>query len=127
MTTDTEHMAASATVIALRELDSIPRNNDEPVFNAPWEAEAFALSLSLHEKGVFTWKEWAHALSNTIRQAQDNGDPDLGDTYYLHWLNTLEKLVIDKQIGDARQLEEFYTAWDTAARNTAHGLPIELP
>lgn len=127
MTTELDAKAAMATVDALQALDSIPRRNNEPVFAEPWQAEVFALSLSLHEQGVFTWKEWAHALSGTIAQAQQDGDPDLGDTYYLHWLSTLEALVVDKNLGDALQLSQLHKAWDTAARNTAHGLPIELP
>jgi hypothetical protein len=30
-----------------------------PVFSAPWEAQAFAMVLALHERGLFTWPEWA--------------------------------------------------------------------
>jgi nitrile hydratase accessory protein len=60
------------------------------VFSAPWQAQAFALALALHERGVFTWPEWAQALAGAIRRAQAAGDPDLGDTYYRHWLDALE-------------------------------------
>jgi nitrile hydratase accessory protein len=86
----------------------------------------FALCLSLHEQGLFTWTEWAAALSQSIRTAQQSGDPDLGDTYYSHWLATLEQLVIEKKLGDSKQLSQLYSAWDDAARRTAHGEPIEL-
>ena len=37
----------------------LPRNSDGPVFTAPWQAQAFAMTLALHERGVFTWPEWA--------------------------------------------------------------------
>ena len=50
------------------------------------------MTLSLHEQGVFTWSEWATALSKEIRSAQQAGDADRGDTYYLHWLKALEAL-----------------------------------
>lgn len=112
---------------ALQEIDSIPRQDNEPVFNAPWEAEVFALCLSLYEQGQFTWKEWAEALSSTIVQAQKAGDPDLGDTYYLHWLKTLERIVVEKKLGNAQQLGQLYNSWATAASTTKHGDPIELP
>lgn len=112
---------------ALKQIDSIPRQDNEPVFNAPWEAEVFALCLSLYEKGLFTWKEWANALSSTIAQAQNAGDPDLGDTYYLHWLKTLEQIVVEKQLGNAEQLAQLYDSWAMAASTTKHGDPIELP
>jgi nitrile hydratase accessory protein len=64
-----------------------------PVFNEPWEARAFAMTLALHERGVFTWPQWAEALSWQIAQAHAAGDADLGDTYYQHWLRALESRV----------------------------------
>lgn len=112
---------------ALNEVASIPREHDEPVFKAPWEAEVFAIAINLHAQGLFTWKEWAESLARVIREAQDNGDPDLGDTYYLHWLNTLERMVVARQIGDRTRLDELYSAWNEAAVSTPHGQPIELP
>lgn len=110
----------------LQQVESIPRKYDEPVFNEPWEAEVFAMTINLHSQGLFTWKEWAGGLALTIQQAQQNGDPDLGDTYYLHWLNTLERLVVARQIGDQSRLDELYAAWNKAALSTPHGEPIEI-
>ena len=78
---------------ALRDLPGIPLDNDSPVFNEPWEARAFAMTLALHERGVFTWPQWAEALSQQIELAHAAGDADLGDTYYQHWLRALESLV----------------------------------
>ena len=74
-------------------LPGLPRDGDMPVFNDPWEARAFAMVLALHERGLFTWPQWAAALSRQIALAQDSGDADLGDTYYRHWLLALESLV----------------------------------
>ena len=98
----------------------------EPVFAEPWMAQAFAMTVKLHEKGLFTWPEWAAALSDEIRRAQAAGDPDLGDTYYLHWLAALERLVAEKGASSAAELAERKHAWDEAARATPHGQPIEL-
>jgi hypothetical protein len=39
---------------------------DEPVFREPWEAQAFAMTVLLHQQGLFTWTEWAQALSAQI-------------------------------------------------------------
>ena len=72
--------------------DGAPR--DDPVFGEPWQAHAFALTLRLHERGLFTWSEWADALSRQIAAAQAAGDADLGDTYYRHWMAALETLVV---------------------------------
>jgi nitrile hydratase accessory protein len=78
---------------ALRDLPGIPLDADSPVFNEPWEARAFAMTLALHERGVFTWQQWADALSRQITEARAADDADLGDTYYQHWLRALESLV----------------------------------
>jgi nitrile hydratase accessory protein len=82
-------------------IDGIPRDESGPVFKAPWEALAFSLAVKLHERGLFTWKEWADALAREIKAAQAAGDPDLGDTYYLHWVRALEKLMIGRGLADA--------------------------
>ncbi|MGC1858893.1 MAG: nitrile hydratase accessory protein, partial [Pseudolabrys sp.] len=87
-----------AALRAAISVPGLPRDADGPVFREPWEAQAFAMALALHERGVFTWKEWAAALADEIKRAQAAGDPDTGETYYLHWLNTLEKLVADKGV-----------------------------
>ena len=77
----------------LKGLPGIPMDAGSPVFNEPWEARAFAMTLALHERGVFTWPQWAEALSRQIAEARAAGDADLGDTYYQHWLRALESLV----------------------------------
>ena len=111
---------------ATQEVPSIPRDADGPVFREPWEAQAFAIAVALHERGVFTWSEWAAALSLEIKRAQAAGDPDTGETYYCHWLNALERLVAEKNITSRDTLTRYYNAWDHAADRTPHGKPIEL-
>lgn len=98
----------------------------KPVFAEPWQAQAFALVLQLHERGLFTWPEWAQALSARIAAAQAAGDPDLGDTYYRHWLAALEGIVAAKGASSAAELARYAQAWDAAADRTPHGQPIEL-
>lgn len=104
----------------------IPRDADGPVFRAPWEAQAFAMALTLHRRGLFTWSEWAATLAAEIKRAQAAGDPDLGGTYYRHWLNALERLVAEKGVADRATLARYRDAWDHAADRTPHGTPIEL-
>ena len=74
---------------------------DEVVFAEPWEARAFAIVVSLHERGLYTWAEWADALATRIKTAQAAGDPDIGGAYYHHWLGALEDLLARKGIGSA--------------------------
>jgi len=119
-------MTDAAVAQATLTLRDLPRDDDGPVFREPWEAQAFAMALSLHERGLFTWKEWAAALADEITLAQANGDPDLGTTYYRHWLATLEKMVATKGVATRETLHRYRDAWDHAADRTPHGSPIEL-
>jgi len=98
----------------------------EPVFREPWEAQAFAMVLALHQRGLFSWQEWADALAVQISAAQAAGDADEGDTYYRHWLATLEVLVAAKGATDHRELRRYRDAWHHAAERTPHGQPVEL-
>jgi nitrile hydratase accessory protein len=119
-------MTDAATLRATQSVASIPRNAEGPVFREPWEAQAFALAVSLHERGAFTWTEWATTLGEEIKKAQVAGDPDTGETYYHHWLNTLERIVAAKGLTDAQQLARTRDAWEHACERTSHGTPIEL-
>ena len=105
---------------------SIPRNAEGPVFRAPWEAEAFAMALALNARGVFAWTEWAAVLGDEIKTAQAAGDPDTGETYYLHWLAALERIVAAKGLADTAALARTRDAWQRACARTPHGTPIEL-
>jgi nitrile hydratase accessory protein len=116
----------SAARRAIDAVPSIPRDKEGPVFREPWEAQAFAMTLALHARGLFTWPEWAATLGEEIKRAQAVGDPDTGETYYRHWLNALERIVAAKGVTNERTLARYRDAWDHAADRTPHGDPIEL-
>ena len=99
---------------------------ETPTFSAPWEAQAFAMTLSLHERGAFTWPEWAEALSARIAWAHADGDPDDGSTYYHRWLEALENLVATTSLASESELAATRDAWAHAAARTPHGQPVEL-
>lgn len=107
-------------------LDAIPAGQRSPTFKEPWEAQAFALTVALHRRGAFTWNEWATTLGDEIKKAQALGDPDLGGTYYQHWLAAIERLVREKGIATDDTLHRYRDAWHRAADRTPHGAPIVL-
>lgn len=111
---------------AMDEVPGIPHGAAGPVFAEPWEAQTFAMALALHERGLFSWSEWAAMLAAEIKRAQAMGDPDTGETYYRHWQATLERLVAVKGVSDAATLARYRNAWDRAADRTPHGEPIML-
>jgi nitrile hydratase accessory protein len=92
---------------------------EDPVFAEPWEAEAFALAVALHERGLFTWAEWSEALGAEIQRTPEA-------SYYRQWLAALERLVTEKRLTDAGTLARYAEAWGRAAERTPHGTPIEL-
>ena len=94
-----------------------------PVFQAPWEAYAFALAVQLSEQGIFDWPEWSEALTAEIRDA---GEGDQGGQYYHYWMAALEKLLTQHGIISEKALQERKIAWREAYRRTPHGKPVEL-
>jgi nitrile hydratase accessory protein len=104
----------------------LPGDGDGPVFREPWEAQAFALTVALHERGMFSWSEWAAALAAQIERARAAGDQDTGETSYRHWLAALERLLTERGVTDPGTLGRYAGAWARAAQRTPHGQAIEL-
>lgn len=119
-------MNRATALRAAHDVPGVPQDADGPVFREPWEAQAFAMTLALYDRGLFTRGEWAATLAAEIKRAQAAGDPDTGETYYAHWLAALEKLVTDKGVASLETLHRTRDAWDHACDRTPHGQPIEL-
>ncbi len=96
---------------------------DAPVFAEPWQAEAFAMVVALHERGLFSWSEWADALSAEVKSS--DAAPD-GSDYYERWLRALEKLLAAKGVAGVGEVDALAAAWERAAHATLHGKPILL-
>lgn len=95
----------------------------EPPFAEPWQAQAFALVVALHDKGLFSWSEWAATLSAEVKQPGAAAD---GSDYYDHWLTALEKLIAAKGVAQPPEVDAIAAAWQRAAHATPHGHPILL-
>jgi nitrile hydratase accessory protein len=113
--------------LALDALPALPRDDDGPVFAEPWQAHAFALAVRLADAGCFSWGEWTAALSHEIQAAQAQGDPDLGNTYYHHWLSALERLCNHKGLVAVAETQRRREEWRLAYLHTPHGQPVVLP
>ena len=112
--------------MSLSSLPGLPRDQRGPVFRAPWQAQAFAMTLALYERGLFSWTEWAKALALHIADAPAQAGEDATDAYYRQWLEALEQLVAEKGASSLAELLRYQQAWDHAADRTPHGQPIEL-
>ncbi|QKD16677.1 nitrile hydratase accessory protein [Mesorhizobium sp. NZP2077] len=101
----------------------LPAGPDAPVFAEPWQAEAFAMTVALHDKGLFSWGEWAEALSAEVKKPGAAAD---GHDYYEHWLAALEGLLASKGLAARPDVDAMTEAWERAAHATPHGKPILL-
>ena len=107
-------------------ISNFAKDEESSQFNEPWQAQIFALAVSLSEAGLFSWKEWSDELSTTILEAQEFGDPDLGSTYYQYWLKTLERMLTSKEILDQTSTLQRMNIWEEAYLRTPHGQPIKI-
>ena len=127
MASSTDAGRVAPALLAMQdELSGLPRDADGPIFNAPWEAQAFAMTLALHERGEFSWKEWAETLAAVIGEVKQRGEADTGANYYRHWMTALERISARKGIVTEALLQERRALWEEAARRTPHGQPIQL-
>lgn len=108
-------------ILSQHETATLSLNAEDQVFSEPWEAQAFALTVHLHERGLFDWSEWAEYLSQEIAATESSNQP-----YYVSWLKALEKILADKSVASADAVSEVSQAWQRAAHATPHGSPILL-
>ena len=83
---------------------SIPQDKGGPVFEEPWQAQAFALTVKLHEARQFSWSEWAEIFGGEIASDTSAGNGIGNTAYYLCWLSALEKIVAQKELLTPEQL-----------------------
>ncbi|WP_216366778.1 nitrile hydratase accessory protein [Halovulum dunhuangense] len=96
---------------------------DTPAFDAPWQAQAFALAVALEERGLFSWAEWTAGLSVRLNGPDAASD---GSDYYDHWLANLEALLAERGAALPAEVARTAAAWVRAAHATPHGRPILL-
>lgn len=95
----------------------------DPVFAEPWQAQAFAMTVRLHEQGVFTWAEWAKALSREVHRPGRAAD---GRDYFDCWVAALSSLLSDRGVASETEQDALSHRWERAAEATPHGQPILL-
>jgi nitrile hydratase accessory protein len=102
------------------------KTESEPVFTAPWQAQAFAMALALLQNKAFTWSEWADTLGGEIASAGKHGIAEDGSAYYELWLRALEQLVTAKKLSNQQELSRLKQSWKTAYETTPHGEPVVI-
>lgn len=78
--------------------ESLPRDNGELVFEAPWQARALAIAVALVEKLGVPWDTFRHRLMDEI--AKDPQRP-----YYESWSAALESMIVDLNLTTTAALD----------------------
>ena len=97
-----------------------------PVFEQPWHAQLFALTVQLHRDGCFEWSDWGQLLGATLKQHGVSKQLNGGDDYFNSWLAAVEILLVDLKISTPKQIEDMRAAWAQAYLHTPHGQPVQL-
>ena len=121
-------MPVTSPTVPANAAPGLPLDGDEPVFHAPWQAKAFALTVSLHQKGLFKWGEWTEVFAARLRDepslADDAKSEAYAAAYYLAWVDALQTLIARHGVAAQEAVTEAAETWKRAAERTPHGTPI---
>jgi nitrile hydratase accessory protein len=87
---------------------TLPRDNGELVFAAPWEARAVAMAVTLVDDLGLPWDAFRQHLIAAIAEAPDR-------PYYESWAAALERFVVE---------HEFATPGDLSAAEPTERAPL---
>ena len=97
-----------------------------PVFEEPWHAQVFAITVALNEAGVFQWTDWANRFGATLKQDGLTHELNGGSDYFHAWVETLEDFLADQKIALPSDLQHLKSAWQQAYLQTPHGQPVKI-
>lgn len=93
-------------VTLFQETMQLPRDNGELVFQAPWEGRVFAMAVLMTEKGMCPWTAFNGKFVEEISEAERlSPGEEMVSSYYKHWMQAFEKLLMEKNIVSPDQLQ----------------------
>src|SRR6266542_2261481 len=95
----------------------VEREDKEPVFHAPWEAEVLAMMRADAGRGLYNIDEFRHAIER-MRPADY-----LAATYYEKWLDGIARLFVEKGVVTEAEMQA-RTAFFAARPRFAPGDPV---
>ena len=96
------------------------------VFETPWHAELFAITVHLHNKGVFCWPDWTARFSHALAIAGAHHSLDGSNDYYDVWLDTFIQFMAEQGVTDEIAIDGMSEKWRKAFLHTPHGMPVTL-
>ncbi|WP_062381295.1 nitrile hydratase accessory protein [Pseudomonas abietaniphila] len=101
-------------------------DKEGPVFDKPWQAQAFSLLVHLHQTGLFPWNEWVQTFSDEIKASPAQPGESVNDAYYRQWLAAMESMVTTLGLTGIEDITRRTEQWQQAYLNTPHGQPVTL-
>ncbi len=98
----------------------------DPVFEEPWHAQVFALTVHLNESGQLNWSDWAARFGATLKRHGLSKELNGGSDYFAAWLETLEAVLAEAGAAPRHETETMAAAWEQAYLSTPHGQPVKL-
>ena len=93
---------------------------EDAPFDAPWQAQLFAMTVALNEAGQFSWEDWAAVFGPKVQTVA-------AEAYWSVWSDALVELLATRGLALPEDVERLTLAWHDAARATPHGQEIVLP
>jgi nitrile hydratase accessory protein len=82
--------------------EALPRRNGELVFQAPWESRAFGVAVALQDAGEIDFERFRALL---IAEIAEHGEEESGGAYYEHWLDALQRVLLEQGVLSAAELD----------------------
>lgn len=97
------------------------RRSDEPAFEAPWQARAFAIAVSLTDRGSDDGYPWEDFQRRLVEEIDIDGDAVEGteEVYYEQWLRGLERMLVEKDLVSPDELAGRTSEFETGERDAA--------
>lgn len=108
------------TIAEIRDAANPPQEGDELVFEAPWQARAFSLVVTLHRQGLFDWNEFqARLIEHVQAGAFEDEETDPEAVYYRQWIAAFEQLLSESEIFDTETIEDRALAFARGERDAS--------
>ena len=121
---NSNNMNFDKTISEIRQKEELPEDAGNINFQAPWQARAFSIVLSLYEKDLFTWNEFQSRLIEQVQDedhAQINNQPE--SVYYQQWISALENLLVEKGICNPEEIIERSSEFASGKRDASEFVP----
>lgn len=113
-------------------LSILSNDTDEPTFEAPWQARAFALAVALssYDADIYSWNDFQRRLVTEVQTGTDaaagpdDGPSSGGSTYtesiyYEQWLQALERVLLEEGMIESGEVQRRARAFADGDRDAS--------